>query len=258
LASRSEDMHIERILMTGAAGDIGQVLRPDLRSQYQLRLSDTQPIDSCQDGEQSIIADVRDLAAMEAAAAGMDAVIHLAGFRETSAQWEDCYAVNMGGTYNVLEAARRQGVRRVVFASSNHVTGCYEREGVYTRPDMPVRPDSLYGVSKAFGENLARFYADEFGLSVICLRIGSMRPERAILERTDDRILSAWLSPRDTVQLVSRSLQTQVVFGIYYGISGNTRACWDLNNARTDLGYQPQDDAEIIARGAGSDKNRQN
>lgn len=254
----SEGLPIERLLITGAAGEIGQLLRAGLRSQYQLRLADRSVIEPLHDGEESVVADVCDLAAMEEAASGMDAVIHLAGNREPSAPWEVCYSVNMGGTYHVLEAARRQGVRRVVYASSNHVTGQYEAEGVFTRPDMPVRPDSLYGVSKAFGENLARFYADEFGLSVICLRIGSFRDRQAIIHRTNDRILGAWLSPRDAVQLVSCSLRTTVNFGIYYGISGNTRAFWDLNNARADLGYQPEDDAELVARAADNDKNRQN
>ncbi|MED5414419.1 MAG: NAD(P)-dependent oxidoreductase [Candidatus Latescibacterota bacterium] len=249
---------LNNLLITGAAGDIGQALRPGLRLHYRLRLCDLVDIDGLEEGEESLIADIRDLSAMEEAASGMDAIVHLAGFREGTTPWPACYETNMGGTYHVLEAARRQGVRRVVFASTNHVTGFYDREGVYTRPDMPARPDSLYGVSKAFGEDLSRFYADEFGLSVICLRIGTFRPELDVRQRSDDRILSTWLSPRDAVQLVTRSLETSVVFGIYYGISGNTRAVWDLQNARRELGYHPEDDAELVARTHEVDKNRQN
>ena len=250
-------MSLDRLLITGAAGDIGTALRPALRSKYQLRLGDLMPIVPLRQGEEAVVADIRDLSTMEEAASAMDAIVHLAGHREGTTPWEPCFEVNMGGTYHVLEAARRQGVRRVVFASSNHVTGFYEQEGVFTRPDMPSRPDSLYGVSKAFGEDLARFYADEFGLSVICLRIGTFRPERDVVERDDDRILSTWLSPRDAVQLVTRSLDTSVLFGIYYGISANTRAYWDLQNARADLGYHPVDDAELVVKSF-EEKNRQN
>ena len=110
---------------------------------------------------------------------------------------------------------------------------------------MPVRPDSLYGVSKSFGEDLARFYVDQYGMKAYCLRIGSFQPDSAVENRQSDRILSTWLSYRDTVQLVWRCLQVESVdFGIYYGISGNERAYWDTENARRDLGYAPEDDAE--------------
>ena len=124
------------------------------------------------------------------------------------------------------------------------MTGLYEEEGMYTTWEMPVRPDSLYGASKAFGESLGRYYVDRYGLEVVCLRIGSFQPDSAVVERKSDRILSTWLSHRDCVQLVQRSIEADVRFGIYYGISGNTRAYWDLENARRELGYAPQDNAE--------------
>ena len=115
---------------------------------------------------------------------------------------------------------------------------------MYTTPEMPVRPDSLYGASKAFGESLGRYYVDRYGLEVISLRIGSFQPDSAVIERKSDRILSTWLSHRDCVQLVQCSIEADVRFGIYYGISGNTRAYWDLQNARRELGYAPQDNSE--------------
>ena len=109
--------------------------------------------------------------------------------------------------YCTYEACKNAGVKRVVFASTNHVTGFYEQEGMYTTPEMPVRPDSLYGASKAFGESLGRYYVDRYGLAVVCLRIGSFQPDSAVVERQGDRILSTWLSHRDCVHLVQRSMR---------------------------------------------------
>ena len=130
----------------------------------------------------------------------------------------------------------------MVFASTNHVSGWYEHEGIYTTPEMPVRPDSLYGASKAFGEALGRYYSDAFGLAVVCLRIGSFLPKP-----TSVRALSTWLSYRDCAQLVLRSLEADVRFGIFYGISKNRRRYWDISSAEEILGYHPEDDAEAFA-----------
>jgi uronate dehydrogenase len=238
---------VKRLLITGAAGSIGAVMRNGLRGQYHLRLTDRVPVTDLSGGECFVQGDVTDLVAMERIVDGVDAILHLAGFPSPAASWDDCFRVNMGGTYCLFEAAKRRGVRRVVFASSNHVTGAYEREGSYTRPDMPVRPDSLYGVSKAFGEDLGQYYVDQFGLQVVCLRLGSCRPDSAVVNRASDRILATWLSHRDAVQLVRCSLDADVDFGIYYGISANTGAYWDITNARSALGYVPEDDASRLA-----------
>ncbi|MBI3970448.1 MAG: NAD-dependent epimerase/dehydratase family protein [Chloroflexi bacterium] len=135
-----------------------------------------------------------------------------------------------------------QPQRKIVFASSNHATGCYEKEGLHTKPDMPVRPDSYYGVSKCLGEALGRYYVDAHGMSVICLRIGSFQPAPRGVRQP-----ATWISYRDTAQLVRRSIETDLPFGIFYGISGNTRAYWDTSNARELLGYQPEDNAEAFA-----------
>jgi uronate dehydrogenase len=179
---------------------------------------------------------------------GVDSVVHMAGDPEVGASFQSVYENNILGTYCIYEAARRTGTPQVIFASTNHVTGMYEQEGVYTTPEMPVRPDSHYGASKAYGEALGRYYVDEFGLSVHCLRIGTFQPVESVQNRTSDRILSTWLSHRDMVQMTKRSIEAaSVKFGIYYGISNNTRAYWDTENARKEIGYAPEDNAEDYA-----------
>jgi uronate dehydrogenase len=218
------------VAVTGAAGGVGSILARGLRR--DLRLLDIRPAPGCE------VLDVRDLAAVEAAFAGVDAVIHL-GAIPTEATFEDILEHNLKGTYNVLEAARRRGVRRVVFASSNHVTGMYGRSD-RIGPEAPIRPDTYYGVSKAFGEALGRLYAEKWGVSVVCIRIGT-----CIERPLDRRHLSTWLSPRDAVALFGSALDSPVQFSIVYGISANTRGWWDLASARA-LGYEPRDNAEAF------------
>ncbi len=238
----------KKVLITGAAGRIGQVLREGLKARYDLRLLYHNTVLPGAPGEEVCVGSITDLDRMVEAVNGVDAVVHMAGNPSGASSFEEVLETNIRGTYNIYEAARRTGVNRVVFASTNHVIGYYEQDGVYTTPEMPARPDSYYGVSKAFGEDLGRYYVDAFGLSVICLRIGSFQPAEAVINRGGDRILSSWLSHRDTVQLVWRSIEAESVgFGVYFGISNNTRAYWDLQNAREELGYEPEDDAEAYA-----------
>ena len=227
-------MSRKKVLVTGAAGRIGQVMRTGLRDRYDLRLMYHRTILEAEEGEEVVTGSIADITSMEAAVDGIDAVVHMAGDPEVSATWESVMEKNIQGVYCTYEACKNAGVKRVVFASTNHVTGFYEQEGVYTTPEMPERPDSFYGASKAFGEDLGRYYVDQFGLEVVCLRIGSFQPETAVTERGSDRILSTWLSHRDCVQLVWRSIEADVRFGIYYGISGNTRGYWDIQNARQE------------------------
>jgi NAD+ dependent glucose-6-phosphate dehydrogenase len=232
----------KKVLITGAAGQIGTAIRPFLRERYRLRLHDRRPVEQPVAGEETVQADITDLAAMEYVARGVDAVVHLAGDRRVHAPWEAVHDANIVGLYNVFEAARRVGARKVVYASTNHVMGMYDRDEAWPiHPDQPIRPDSLYGVSKAFGEALARFYADEYGMSMICLRIGWFlnQPNPA-----NEMQLRMWISPRDMAQLVWRSIEVAVPFGIYYGVSNNDRVKWDYTNARRELGYAPQDNSE--------------
>ncbi|UNX53448.1 NAD(P)-dependent oxidoreductase [Georgenia sp. TF02-10] len=177
---------------------------------------------------------------LAAAMAGADAVVHLAGIPSEDA-WTRIRRTNIDGTYRVLEAARRTGVRRVVLASSNHAVGFYPT-GEVARTDRPVRPDSYYGVSKAAMEALGSLYADRYGLEVVSLRIGLCADRPAT---TFD--LGIWLSPGDAVRLVDAALRGPVDGPVVaYGISANTRAWWDLSTARA-LGYAPEDDAERLA-----------
>ena len=166
--------------------------------------------------------------------------MHLAGI-SSEAPFADVLGANIDGTYQVFDAARRAGVRRVVFASSNHAVGFTPRTRLAT-VDLPPRPDTYYGVSKVFGEALGRLYVDRYGMQVVCLRIGSWqdRPETP-------RHLSTWLSPSDGIRLLHAALTApDVEFAVVYGTSANTRGWWDLRPARA-LGYRPVDDAEDYA-----------
>jgi nucleoside-diphosphate-sugar epimerase len=235
-----------RILLTGAAGRIGTSLR-DTLADHRLHLHDrdlsgieTRPNEVAFEG------DIADFDGVQKAAAGCDAVIHLAGDPRVSAPWEDLRSPNIDGTYHVFEAARRAGARRLVFASTNHVTGMLDQQERWpVDPAGEIAPDSLYGASKAFGEALGRYYAETSDLSVICLRIGWVL-ERYLPDNAGWRRM--WLSFRDLGQLVRKSLTADVRFGIYYGVSANTPMRYVLDNARRDLGYEPVDDStEIVA-----------
>jgi uronate dehydrogenase len=232
------------VLVTGAAGRIGTVLRGGLPERgWAVRSLDVVPMTDTRPGEEEVVADVTDLAAMEDAVAGASAVVHLAGIA-TESTWPAISHANIEGTYCVLEAARRAGVPRVVLASSNHATGYTPRPdgGLLREVDAPPRPDTYYGVSKAAMEALGSLYADRYGLDVVCLRIGSAFPEP-----TTVRQLSTWLSPGDQVGLVDAALRAPAPgFAVVWGVSANTRNWWDLTAARA-LGYEPADDAEVFA-----------
>lgn len=232
---------MQRVLITGAAGRIGRVLREGLAGRYPvLRLSDIAPLGQPGRGEEIVPADLADLAQVEAAVRDVDAVVHLGGSPE-EAPWAPILNNNIVGCYNLYEAARRAGVKRVVFASSNHTIGYYRRERRIA-VDEPPRPDSRYGVSKVFGEALARLYADKHGIGAVCLRIGSFQPRPLNV-----RMLSTWISHRDTVHLVACSLEApDVHFEVVYGVSANKRNWWD-NPAAARLGYKPRDNAEDYA-----------
>jgi uronate dehydrogenase len=232
-----------RVLMTGAAGNIGRTLRAHLKGRYALlRLTDLAPQEAAGPGEEVETVDIRDPAAVERSMRGIDCVIHLAGIPEEDS-WEKILPVNIEGCYNVFEAARSQGVRRVVFASSNHAVGFHRRE-TFIDTEVQARPDGRYGVSKVFGEAVGRLYADKYALSVACLRIGSFRPADC---PSESRHLLTWISHRDMAQLASRCVEhPDYHFVVVYGVSDNLRNRWD-NTPVKFLGYRPQDDAELFA-----------
>jgi len=231
-------IRFQRILLTGAAGGLGRQLRPRLKAYCErLRLSDCQSLGQAAPGEEIVIADLADKAAMLQMTQEVDVVVHLGGI-STEQPWEPILAANIVGVYNLYEAARKQGVKRIVFASSNHVTGFYRQDEVIS-PRDPVRPDGLYGVSKAFGENLAQFYWNRYGLETVSLRIGSSFPEPK-----DRRMLATWLSYDDLERLVMSALTAPIVgHSIIYGMSDNHTRWWDNGEAR-HIGYRPQDSSE--------------
>ena len=232
------------VLLSGAAGRIGTWLRGGLPERgWALRSLDVVPVPDVRPGEEQVVADVTDLAAMTDAARGASALVHMAGISGEST-WPAISRANIEGTYCALEAARLAGVPRVVLAGSNHATGYTPRPdgGLLREVDAPPRPDTYYGVSKVAMEGLGSLYVDRYGLDVVCLRIGS-----ALAEPATTRHLSTWLSPADAVSLVDAALTAPSPgFSVVWGVSANTRNWWDLSAARA-LGYEPQDDAEVYA-----------
>lgn len=224
------------ILITGAAGSIGKVLRAGLANRYSLvRLADIQPQEAAADGEETVTFDITDLEATTRACEDIDCIVHLAGIPVEPQEnaWESLLPANIVGTYNLFEAARRAGVRRVVYASSNHVVGFYRRSRTVDA-DVPVRPDSLYGVSKVFGEAVGRLYADKHGMSVGCVRIGSFRQKPE-----DRRQLATWIGYEDTSHLFRAIIDAPAFhFLTVYGVSDNAGAFWS-NRGLEWLGYIP-------------------
>ena len=243
------------ILVTGGGGGVAAMIRPLLRPTYRLRLSDVADVEPASD-EEFVRADLGNLAALRRAIHGVDGIIHLGGVPHER-DWASIHAANIVGVYNLFEAARLEGVRRVIFASSNHVMGFYPRTEIIP-VDATVRPDTRYGVSKAFGEAMAALYAYKYGAEAFTIRIGHILPKPEIVPD-----LAIWISPRDLVQLIGIGLETPGIrHEIVYGASDNARSWWDNGNAFR-LGYRPADRsedyaAEVIARGIGvSDDPRQ-
>ena len=233
-------LRFARLLLTGAAGGLGKVLRPRLRACCDaLRLSDIAELGAAAAGEELRPANLADKAAVMALLEGVDAVVHLGGV-STEHAFETVLPANIVGTYHVYEGARVHGVRRVVFASSNHVTGFY-RQDETIHPGMPPRPDGYYGLSKAFGEDLAQFYFDRYGIETVSLRIGSSFPAPK-----DRRMLATWMSFDDLERLVVAALTAPAVgHTVIYGMSDNRLAWWDNTRAR-HVGYRPQDSSETF------------
>lgn len=232
----------ETVLLTGAAGRVGTALRPGLRGRWRLRLLDLRSPGDVEEGrEEVVIADIRDLEATRAAARGCAAIVHLAGI-PTDAPHEDLLDANLRGTYNVLQAAATAGSRRFVFASTNHVTGYYPT-GTAITPEMPVRPDGLYGAGKAYGEALCRLFHDEIGVGVAVLRIGT-----SLARPAEPRHAYTWLSDPDLRRLVQRCLEVpDLDWLVVYGSSANGESYWDDADARRRLGYRPSDRADGLA-----------
>jgi uronate dehydrogenase len=228
---------MKTLLITGAAGDLGTHLRRELAGRYALRLSDIRPLKKLAAGEKSMPGDVAKLSDMLRVTRGVDAIVHLGGY-SAEGPWDKILRANIVGCYNVFEAARRNGVKRILFATSNHAMGFYRRDEKIDHRMYP-KPDSRYGLSKVFGEQLGSLYVDKYGMEVLNIRIGNVS-----VVPVDKRRLSIWISPRDLAQLVEIGVEhPDIRFEIVYGVSGNQRTWYDNSNAER-LGYRPKDDSE--------------
>ncbi len=231
---------MKTILMTGAAGRIGTFLRPELAGKYKLRLSDITPIRDLKHGETFVRADISKMSDALKITKGVDAVMHFGG-QSGEHDWDHILSANIIGFYNTLEAARRNGVKRFLVATSNHAVGFYPMTQTIDHRVYP-KPDSRYGVSKVFNEALASLYADRYGMQMFCMRIGNVN--RSPIDR---RRLAIWISAHDMAQLVTLGIERpKLHFEVVYGISDNARAWFDNVNAYR-MGYQPQDRSEDYA-----------
>ncbi|HEY4250272.1 MAG TPA: NAD(P)-dependent oxidoreductase [Roseomonas sp.] len=237
--------HWRRLLLTGAAGEIGSVLRPALAGTADvIRLHDLRPIIGLAPQEAALQGDLTEHGVAEAAMAGVDCVIHLAGIpREAGGDPDAIFRANVLGTHLMFSAARAAGVKRFIFASSNHTIGFHPADRPVGTEERP-RPSGFYGASKVYGETLGRLHADKFGMEVACLRIGAFRAKPG-----NARELGGWISHRDMAQLARRCVEAAGFhFLVLYGVSANRRALWGGDEAaRAAVGYAPQDDAEIYA-----------
>lgn len=230
-------MPYHRVLLTGAAGQLGRVIRAQLAGRFPvLRLSDIAEMEPAAPGEEVVRCDLADADAVAELCRGVDAILHFGG-RSTEADWDTILAANIAGAVHLWEGARQAGVRRIVFASSNHAIGLHRRS---TRIDhkVQVAPDGRYGLSKAFGEDLAALYAYKHGIAALCIRIGSSFPEPL-----DARQLSTWMSFDDLIRMIDVGLTADFTYEIVYGVSDNPRSFWDNSNAER-LGYLPADSAD--------------
>ena len=229
------------ILITGSSGLIGQILLQSLRPEHTITgLDITESSD-----DRTSVANLQNLNEIKHHYSNVDTVIDLAGISNLEADWNQIYSNNIPVTYNSFEAAKQNNVKRIIYASSNHVTGLYEYETPYS--DIILgnyhKPDSPYGIGKSFGESVAKYYSEKFGISVICLRIGTVNKYNRPM---DIRQFATLLTHRDLVQLVSKSIDAKpnIKYEIFYGVSNNKWRIWDLTESAAKISYEPLDSTE--------------
>ncbi|HEY8667463.1 MAG TPA: NAD(P)-dependent oxidoreductase [Tepidisphaeraceae bacterium] len=235
-----------RVLVTGAAGRIGSYFAEHSASKYELRLmvrAGDKDVEKIRPLGEVVVGDLGDLDAMKKFCAGIDTVVHLAADADASAAWKDLLDANIIGTYHTFVAAKAAGCRRVIYASSIHAVSGYPAD-VQVKTSEPVNPGDIYGVSKCFGEALARYMAEQEGVSAICLRIGAFQPTAAAKKPQGIGMLDAFVSRRDLNQLINKCIDVEnVQFAILHGLSNNRFKRLDISDARALVGYDPQDDA---------------
>jgi len=247
-------MSPEKILVTGASGVIGKVLVVSLANSFDIYSVDQNLTELSGRCFKADLSEYEQIANVIRAISDLRIIVHLAADSHGDAAWQSVLKNNIIATRNVFEAAKKNHIKRVVFASSNHVTGGYEGipPSLHLSPDPrkittldSIRPDSDYGTSKAFGEAIARQYYELYGVESVCLRIGTVLADDDPTQ--NERFLKTWLSHSDLVQLVKKSICSEKVkFGIYYGVSNNKGRFWDISNAQQELDFQPQDDASCL------------
>lgn len=231
---------MKRLLITGAAGGLGSVCRQRLGHMADiLRVSSRSDLGTPAPNEEIVYCDLADKQAVEELVKDCDGIVHMGG-QSIEAPWETIKTANIEGVFNLYEAARKAGNPRILFASSNHAIG-YHKQSTRLDHTAQTRPDSLYGVSKVFGEAIASMYHDKFGIETAIIRIGSCYPEP-----DTHRMLSTWMSYDDFVRLVEAVFQIPVLgCPIIYGASNNDASWWD-NSAISYIGWQPQDNSETF------------
>ncbi len=243
-----------KILIAGSKGLIGRILTDNFSEYFDVYGLDI----SGEENKRNFRADISNYVELDSVfkkIESIDCIVHLAGDPRVEAEWESALKNNIIGTRNIYECVRKYRIKKVVFASSNHVTGAYEgfppclhKQANPKKINIndPVRPDSDYGSSKAFGEIIARQYFELFGIESICLRIGWVLKDDNPTK--NEQAMKTWLSHKDLVQLVKKSILSDVKFGIYYGVSNNKGRFWDISNAEKDLGFKPQDDTSSLIK----------
>ncbi len=242
---------IKNLLITGSEGLIGKLLSCRLSGYNIVKLD--QIFSNSSRYVRSDLQSVQELNDKLAEYLPIDCILHLAADCNSRATWESVLVNNIVATRTVFEFARTNHVTKVILASSNHVTGLYEGNppSLHLEPtnktiishEMPISPDGYYGVSKAFGEALGKFFSETFNIKTICLRIGSVLEDNNPGKK--DRYRSTWLSHNDLLLLFEAAINSSVAYGIYYGVSNNTKKFWDLKNAENELHYYPKDNAEV-------------
>ncbi len=234
-----------RVLVTGAAGNIGSFFAEHTHNRYDLRLMVQEMDDDAralQAYGEVVVGDLGDLETLKDLCAGIDTVLHLAADPSPSATWESLLPNNIIGTYHAFVAAKAAGCRRVIYASSIHAVSGYPSD-VQVKTSEPVNPGDMYGVTKCFGEALGRYMAEQEGLSVLAIRIGGFQPLSKAAEPDSVAMLDAFVSKRDLNQLIQRCIDADTIrFAIVHGVSDNRFKRLDISDARQLLGYSPEDD----------------